>query len=381
MPKKTETKKGKEGGGKKSCAIQLNELGLRETNSLLYYIVKCRISDRNEKGDVLSYEEVAHRVKEWARDNVRKEAYNDKGNIPSNWVGRLMPKAIRRGYVKLGRYVEQSLVDEIRKYLTPPYPDIVIAPDKDDLLRYVWEDLDNLLIQAVEGSNGKTILGFSGGRTMLALARSLSELSNLKMSRLSPEMKEKIIACSLTSGGSPSDIAALSDAVVGTIATALGVNARGLLGPSWFDDEKVLAAFRAQRHVEEHKVLVDSADFIVTSVGYLGDPKALMAHALKKLHQGQFLAKHPGLCDILYHPYHGISGETIKLPPKAKIHLFSVVDINKLRAMVSEGKPCLVVAWGREKGLHALPGIFKQQMANYVYMDKECAEGLLEALQ
>ena len=381
MTKKPKTKQGKETEGRGTCAIKWSKLSLRETRSLLYYIAKCRIRDRNKNGDVLSYEEIARSVKEWAKDNINKDAYDDQKNIPPNWIGRLMPKAIRHEYIKLGRYVEQDLVAEIRKYLSPPYPDIVIAPDKNDLLRYVWEGLDSLLIKKVKGINTKIVLGFSGGRTMFELARSLIELNDLKIRSLSSENKEKIIVCSLTSGGTPTDVAALSDAVVGTIATSLGVKSRGLLGPSWFDDEKVLAAFRTQRHVLEHENLVKNADFIVTSVGYLGDPKALMAHALRKLRQENFLAKHPDLCDILYHPYHGISGETIKLHRKVENCLFSVVDIDKLQAMVSEGKPCLVVARGREKGLHALPGIFKQQMANYFYMDKECADGLLEALQ
>jgi len=382
MAKKSKTSQQEPQEEMKPSAIKYSELSSREALSLLYEIAKLRIDERDEHNKVLSYKQIAKRIKDWARDNISKEAYNEKGTVQPNWVGRHMAKAIGHRFVRLGRYVEREIVESVKKCLNPPYPKIVVAPSEKELLRYVWEDLDGLVAEAAEKNVPQVVIAVSGGRTLLSLARAADYLPHAALSRLSTKNRKKIIVCSLTSGGLPSDIAALSDTVAGTINASLDVNARGLLGPTWFDGGgKALTAFTSQKHVKEHEDLVEQADFVITSIGLVQDKDSLMGRLCRDRKQNSFLKEHANLADILYNCYDGHTGKTITPPPIIETGLYSYVGISKLKKMVQKEKACIIVAKGREKGYHALPGVFKAHMANYIYMDRDCAGGLIDALQ
>jgi len=294
-----------------------------------------------------------------------------------------LDEIIEQGFVRLGRDNELDTYVGIQrrlKRLIGPKPSIEVAPDTDELLRYLWEDIDDLLTKYVKKKT-QVVVGVSGGQTMLAFAHKLPELVDLKWRRLSAELREKLVISSLTSGGLPSDIAALSDTVAGTIGSSLGVEAQGLVGPAWFADKKTLSAFRKQQYVREHEKCVKNADIIITSVGYLGSGKTLLSHLLMERGQQKFLEEHPELSDILYHPYDGITGEDVHLPTSVSNGLFSVIDLDTLQQMVTGGKPCMVVAAGREKGEHSLLGIIRNWLkATHLYMDLEAALGFATAI-
>ncbi|MHA2203864.1 MAG: sugar-binding domain-containing protein [Candidatus Hodarchaeales archaeon] len=381
MSKKPKNRQGKKVSAKKSPAIKFNALSAREKRALLYYIAECRVKERDEN-HALAYEKIASKIKNWAKDNINKHDYDEKGDVSPIWVGRLMAKAIEHNFVKLGRYDEQELVWDIKKHLKlkAHLPHIVVAPNKKDLLRYLWEDLDEHLTSEVQGKRNQVILGVSGGRTMLSFARMTGEL-DLTFNNISSPNKKKLVICSLTSGGIPTDVAALSDAVVGIMADSLGVNAKGLLGPAWFP-ENDLEKFRQQKYVAEHEELLKNADFIITSVGSLRDPNSLMIHLLKQQKQEQFLKKYKYPADILYCCYRGLKGDKIDLPPEVEEGLYSPIDLDRLKEMVLDRKKpryIYVVASGKEKGLYALPGILRGGMANYVYIDRNCAEGIIKS--
>ena len=164
------------------------------------------------------------------------------------------------------------------------------------------------------------------------------------------------------------------------MADSLGVKAKGLLGPAWFP-ENDLEKFRQQNYVTEHEVLVKDADFIITSVGSLRDPNSLMMRLLKQRKQEQFLKKYKYPADILYCCYQGLTGDKIDLPPEVAEGLYKPDDLKRLIEMVRDRKKpryIYVVASGKDKGLYALPGILMKEMANYVYIDRNCAEGIIK---
>ncbi len=200
MAKKPKNSRSKKVSAKKSPAINFNPLNSREKRALLYYIAECRVTGRDKRDNALAFEKIASKVKDWAKDNINKHYYDKKGDVSPVWVGRLMAKAIEHNYVKLGRYHEQDLVWDIKDHLNleTHLPHIVVAPNKNDLLRYLWEDLDEHLTREVQGQRNQVILGVSGGRTMLSFARMAGEL-DLKFNNISSPNKKKLVICSLTS--------------------------------------------------------------------------------------------------------------------------------------------------------------------------------------
>ncbi|MBP7050205.1 MAG: hypothetical protein KBE65_04250 [Phycisphaerae bacterium] len=376
----TTAKRGEHRGvekGRQPSVIRWNLLGASETRLLLYRIAQWRI-EGDESGKRLAEEEIAAKLRTWVPKHIASEAYNPKGVFTARWVGERFKDAIVRGYVTLGKYSEPALADRIRELLSPPYPEIVVAPDLHELQRYVWEALDTYLTAAVRRPQRKEIIiGVSGGQTLLGLARRISDLANLNWWSIAAKDKDRVKVCSLTSGGIPSDIAALSDAVAGTVGTSLGIRAKGLLGPAWFIDDQALAAFRRQPHVAEHETMVKHADIIVTSVGNLRDPNSLMAHLFREQGEGAFLENQPHPADILYKCYDGLSGDPIPLPADVASGLFSVIDLEELKHIERR----IVVAGGLEKGRHALPGVLRKNIATDVFMDLACAQGLIQALQ
>lgn len=313
MSRKSQKKQNERKPKKGQPAIDWSELSLPEINLLLYTIARWLTEGKNEeendgaKTGPMSCAQIAKELNGWRKKNLRREAYNSKRSIPLNWPGRQMEKMVRKKYIKLGHYVEQELVEELKRLvcgLSGCCPEVIVAPDKNELLRYVWEDLDEQLKEAIEKAQAPVILGVSGGRTMLSLAQKVAEL-DLTLKTLSAEKRKRLIVCSLTSGGIPSDVGALSDSVAGMIATSLGVDVHGLLGPAWFPGKEALRAFEAHAYVKEHKDRVQSANFIVTSVGSLRDPNALMAHLMKSQSQEAFLTQNPDLADVLYCGYDG----------------------------------------------------------------------------
>ena len=358
-------------------AIKWAKLLPHDRERLLYLIAKWRIAEKKPLGQIVN------KIKDWVKENAR-DCYDENDRLPHpTTIGRYFMEAVKCGFVQLGRFSEQHLVDDIidKWSLQTKKVKIVVAPDRKEMLRYVWLDLDRHLTEMIATEErDKVVVGVSGGHTMLDLANMAGNLTELTWHyEVSKGQRERVIVCSLTSGGIRSDIAALSDTVAATIADYLGAKTSGLLGPAWFADKSALDAFRRDPDVQKHIDLVEGADVILTSVGYLGDSKAskaLMRQLLDQAKESKFIKDNPYLADMLYHCYHGLSGRPIKLPPKVADGLFSVVDLEQLHKMDSL---CFVLATGEEKGLNALPGILKMEIASHVYMDRPCAEGLIKA--
>lgn len=361
-------------------AIKWAKLLPHDKERLLYLIAKWHITEKKPLGQIVN------KVKDWVKENAR-DCYDENGRLPDpTTIGRYFVEAVKRGFVKLGCFSDHHLVDSIIDKFDLQFAKvkIVVAPDRDEMLRYVWLDLDRLLTKMiVTKKRDKVVVGVSGGHTMLDLSNMARILTDLTWHyEVSEGQRERVVVCSLTSGGIRSDIAALSDTVAATIADYLGAQTSGLLGPAWFADKSALDAFRRDPDVQNHIDLVKGADIILTSVGYLGgskeskESKVLMRQLLDRAKESKFVKDNPYLADMLYHCYHGLSGRPIKLPQKVTDGLFSVVDLEQLRKMDSL---CFVLAAGEEKGLHALPGILKMEIASHVYMDRPCAEGLIKA--
>jgi DNA-binding transcriptional regulator LsrR (DeoR family) len=193
-------------------------------------------------------------------------------------------------------------------------------------------------------------------------------------------MREKVTICSLTSGGIRSNVAALSDTVTAIIAGYLGAKTWGLLGPAWFADKSALAAFCNDADVQENLRLVNEAEVILSSVGYLGEQKSFMRQLLERAGELKFVEDHPNLSDILCNCYDGLSGEPIELPERIRDHVFSVINLQQLCDKIRKGSRCIVLAGGKPKGYHSIIGVLRKQMASHVYIDKDCAEAVLETL-
>lgn len=370
---------------RRQSAIRWSELSSRESRLLLYRIAQLRFQ-KTADGRVRSWEDVAREVKLWIQARSDKEGYRTCGTISASSIGRNLDKIIEHGFVKLGRDNELDIHVGIERRLraihgTSLKPFLVVAPDGDELLRYLWEDLDNLLVKAVNKNREHLIVGVGGGHTMLKLAQKLRELVDLEWWRIPPEQRKKVVICSLTCGGFPSDITVLSDNVAGTIASSLGVRAQGLLGPTLFTNMQALSAFRQQEYVREHVKLVKNADIIITSFEYLGEENALISRLLKSQGQHDFLKNNPNLADILYNCYDGITGAKLRLPISISNRLFSAVDIEDLKRMVAEGKRVIGIATGREKGSNTLMGLIRgRPKATDLYMDLDAASSLRIAL-
>lgn len=364
---------------RKASAVNWSRLPDRDKRRLLHQICRWFVDDK------MTHHEIAGKIQGWVKENS-PTYYDPKGVVSTQFVGRRITEACQEyGFVKVGRLDEVMLGQRIINALHPLLESIplVIAPDRNELLRYLWLDLDELLIERMEQLDREDpfVIGLSGGQTLNDLANAAPNISGLSWHDAIPmRMRSNVIVCSMTSGGTRTNIAALSDTVAARIAAFLGTQARGLLGPAWFVDRAALAAFKNDPDVQKHIQLVHSADVIITSIGYLGDDKALMRQLLDQANVPEFIARHPNLSDILYNCYNGLTGDLIPLPDKVADHLFSTIDLPKLGAKVKGGSRCIVLASGEEKGRHALPGILRRRIASHVYLDRSCAEGLIEAL-
>ena len=333
----------------------------------------------------LSHVLIAEKIRTWVQDEA-PECYNGAGTVTNAFAGRRIADAARGGFLQVARFYEEELCDGIRRVPSLPLADvkITVAPGRREMLQYAWLDLAELLAQRAKTvpDNGQIILGVSGGRTMLDFAKASPDLTNSEWKdSTSPKEREKLLVCSLTSGGLRENITALSDTVAAMIANTLGVNARGLLGPAYFDNSKSLEAFRNDSDVRKHKELADKADIILTSLGRLSDSSDLVRQVLEKTEESGFVRGSPDMAEMLYQCYHGTSGKAAKLPDHIAERMFSVISLERLRERVNGGMKCILLAAGKEKGRYALPGVLRGHLASDVYMDRACAEALLGYLQ
>ena len=367
---------------RKASKVRWSRLKYRDKRRLLHLVAKWFVEGK------CSHAEIALKMTNWTRRNA-PDCHNPDGvDVSTPFVGRRIAEAAREhGFLVVGRFLEEELIDEIRKLLPRSAPDvnIVIAPDREEMLRYAWLDFERLLMQRLEEvkpGGPAVVVAVSGGRTMLALANAAPHIADLLWrEEIPPQQRNQVTVCSMTSGGVRSNIAALSDTVAALTAQYLGAQARGLLGPAWFASADALQAFRGEPGVVRHVNLVRKADFTLTSVGHLRDPNALMRQLLDESEQESFIDQYPDLADLLYNCYDGHSGKSIALPQEVADRLFSVIDLKQLEANVKKGTRCIVLATGAEKGRHALRGIFLRGLASDVYMERQCAEGLIQALQ
>lgn len=359
-------------------AIHWVKLPDRDKRRLLHLIAQWFAEEK------LSHAQIAKKIKKWVA-NTAPDCYNQEVDVSTQFVGRRIAEAAQEcRFLRVSPFYEEELAQKVAKALFLKGVELSVATTRDELLGYVWLDLDRFLVNKIKNGNTTKpiIIGVSGGRTMIDLARVARNLPRIPWHEEVPiNMRKKVAICSLTSGGIRSNIAALSDTVAASIAEYLGAEAKGLLGPAWFADKSALAAFRDDPDVQEHLRLVDDAEVILTSVGYLGDQKALMRQLLDQAGESKFIEDHPNLSDMLYNCYDGFSGEPIELPENIRDHVFSVINLKQLREKVQKGSQCYVLAAGKQKGCHAVLGILRKKMASHVYMDKDCAEGVLEILQ
>jgi DNA-binding transcriptional regulator LsrR (DeoR family) len=304
--------------------------------------------------------------------------------VSTQFVGRRIAEAAQKyRFLRVSPFYEEELAQRITRALLLERIELFVAPNYDEMLRYVWLDLDRLLTNRVKNgdTNRSIVVGVSGGRTMIDLARVSQILPEMTWHEEIPaNMREKITICSLTSGGIRSNVAALSDTVAAIIAGHLGAKTWGLLGPAWFADKSALAAFCNDPDVQKNLRLVNEAEVILSSVGYLGERKSLMRQLLEQAGESKFVEDHPHLSDILYNCYDGLSGEPIELPERIRDRVFSVINLQQLRDKVHKGSRCIVLAAGKQKGYHSIIGVLRKQMASHVYIDKDCAEAVLETL-
>lgn len=336
----------------------------------------------------------------WSKTNAKKY-YNDKGedNIKPQWVTRRVIESSKDNYkiIKIS-FEEEDLMKKIRwNVINADKIDIKISPDEEELLRQVWFKFDEILTDKVKNlrDNKKIVVAVSGGATLLSISKVSSKYKNLlrwhNSRDISEDKKKNVIVCSLTSGGTRDNIAALSDTVAALIARELGVKARGLLGPAFFNNKKTRNSFRQLQEVKDHIKLVENADIIMTSIGDVHNEESLTHKFIKSI-DPEFLKCHLNeykhFADILYNCYDGFTGEQIKFSQKIKNRTFFIITCKKLRNMVNpnqteqtERTECIVAATGYKKGYHAMRGIIAKKMANHVYMDVECAKGLITAAE
>ena len=325
---------------------------------------------------------IAKKLVSWVKINL-PTAYNKNGSFSGSTVRNYINKAFKRGFVRVDRFPDQSIVNKIQNQLklSPGRPLITVAPDRSEMLRYAWLDLVDLLIRLIKTEKQENVIvGVSGGHTMLDFAKKASSVADLRWHQeegISDIVKKKVTVCSLTSGGIRSDIAALSDTVAAIISDFLKSNASGLLGPAWFADGDALSVFSRDPDVKKHIGLVENAKIILTSVGFIDDKKSLMRELIDKSEESEFIKNNPHTADILYNCYNGLSGEPVNLPDKVRNGLFSVINIEQLKQKVQNGTYCFVMASGYEKGAFSMKPILTNQLASHVYIDKSCSEGIL----
>lgn len=237
---------------------------------MLHFVARCHVQEK------LSFPQIVDEVKKWLKKNALK-FYNKKGKIDPTLLGRYFTKAVEKNFLQLnpsrGEYMSWRIIQELSLHGSPIK--IFVAPDRTEMLRLAWLDFKMFLTDMVNDKKRKQIVvGVSGGRTLMDFAEMARNMPELKMDeKVARKCREKVVICSLTSGGIRSEIAALSDTVAAGIANYLGAQARGLLGPAWFADKSAMEAFRRDPDVVAHIQLARSADIILTGVGYLGDPE------------------------------------------------------------------------------------------------------------
>jgi len=368
---------------------------LREEDKTLYKQLLFRVVKLFTGG--IQPKSIVDDVYAWAKKNAGKYYYVDgENNIAPQWVTRRVIEAAKDRYPILKiSFEEEVLLKKIRGYvINADKIDLKIAPDEEELLRQVWFKFDEILTDKVKKSrdNKQIIVAVSGGATLLSISKISSKYRNLlrwhNSSDVTENKKKKVIVCSLTSGGTRDNIAALSDTVAALIAQELGVDAHGLLGPAFFNDKRTRDSFKKFPEVKEHVRLVKNADIILTSVGDVHNEESLTYKFIKSIDPEYLkdkLKKYEHFADILYNCYDGCIGDQIKFSQKIKDRTFFIITCEDLHNMVDSDRKkrteCIVAALGYNKGYHAMRGVIAKKMANHIYMDVECAEGLIKAAE
>jgi len=327
-------------------------------------------------------------VYKWA-ESCAPRYYNKRGkdDIQSEWVRRRLIDAIENNFILLGEFEDRDLLERLHDLIpeTKKKVKLNLAPDSESLLSQACLDFDEKLVAGVKSSDAEFVVGVSGGRTVLAFSRILHEIrSNLKWHKEIPEEKKKnVVICSLTAGGTRSNISALSDTVAANIAEELNVSQSGLLGPPSFSGGQSLNSFKSEEEVDKHIKLVKNANIILTSVGDVRDDTSLTSQIYKivdETHLNKIRSEHKNLGDILYQCYDGYTGIPIVPSDNIKNKILTVITLLELRKMVKDGKTkCIVMAKGYNKGRRALRGLIVWRMASDIHMDIECSRGLKDA--
>jgi len=360
-------------------AVRWVRLPDRDKRRLLHLITQWFAEEK------LSHAKIAYRIRKWVETNAPDCCDPDpERGVTTQFVGRRIAEAAQKyRFLRVSPFYEEELAQKITRTLLLERVELFVAPNYDEMLRYVWLDLDRLLTNRVKNSDSteSIIVGASGGGTMIDLAKVSQSLPEMTWHEEIPaNMREKVTVCSLTSGGIRSNVAALSDTVAAIIAGHLGAKTWGLLGPAWFADKSARAAFCNDPDVQENLRMANEAEIILSSVGYLGEGKSFMRQLLERAGELKFVEDHPNLSDILCNCYDGLSGEPIELPERIRDHVFSVINLKQLRDKIRKGSRCIVLAGGKPKGCHSIIGVLRKQMASHVYIDKDCAEAVLETL-
>jgi len=336
----------------------------------------------------------------WSRINAKKYYYNKgKDNIKPQWVTRRILESSKDKYkiIKIS-FEEVDLLEKIRRNVINADKIVLkIAPDEEELLRQVWFKFDEILTDKVKKlrDNKEIVVAVSGGVTLLSISKVSAKYKNLlrwhNSRDISENKKKKVIVCSLTSGGTRDNIAALSDTVAALIAQELGVKARGLLGPAFFNNKETRDSFEKLPEVQEHIRLVTNADIILTSVGDAHNEESLTHKFIKSIDPEYLkcqLKKYEHFADILYNCYDGFTGDQVDFSQKIKDRTFFIITCENLHNMVNRDQTkqtkcteCIVAALGYNKGYHAMRGVIAKKMANHIYMDVECAKGLIKAAE
>ena len=329
-------------------------------------------------------------VYKWA-EMYAPRYYNKKGedNIKPEWIRRRLVDAIENNFILVGEFEDRDLLERLQDLIpeTKKKVKLNLAPDSESLLRQACLDFDEKMVTGVKSSDSEFVVGVSGGRTVLAFSHILREIrSNLKWHNEIPEEKKKnVVVCSLTAGGTRSNISALSDTVAANIAEELNVRQSGLLGPPSFRDGESLNTFKREEEVDKHIKLVKNANIILTSVGDVSDNSSLTSqiyNIVDDTHLSKIRSGHKNLGDILYQCYDGYTG--IPVPPSNEIkdRILVVIPLLELRTRVKGHKTkCIVMAKGYNKGRRALRGLIVWRMASDIHMDIECSRGLRDAAE
>jgi DNA-binding transcriptional regulator LsrR (DeoR family) len=367
--------------GKRFDVDRLGSKYLLKYQQLMYEIARLFVDEN------LNYSEIPEKIYEWAKNNA--EQYYDKNgtnNIHRGWVKKQIELIKKEHqFITLGKFRENELSREIKQRISGAQDvSLEIAPNDNLLLRQVCLGFDEILIEKLASTTEgeEIVIGVSGGQTMLALAQTLHDIkTQMEWNKIaSNDDKNRVVVCSLTSGGTRDNISALSDTVAANIAQELGVKAKGLLGPPSFKDVTAHDAFNDEPEVQKHIQLVQKAGIILTSVGNVHDDISLTSQIFNVIDH-EYLSKirkeRKHLGDILYQCYDGYTGEIISHSKEIIDRIFLVIKLAEIRRRIREHKTrCIIVAKGYEKGKHALRGAILSRIASDIYMDINCAQGL-----